>query len=123
VPITMAFKLDNKGIGAKRFEKEARANGKADAWIGGGGELGDLFERLNKGSSTSASPIQVEETDAKEGKKDSRKRKSEKKASGESKDKKDRKGKGRKEEVVEADPVMIEEAVEKVTSALPHRMA
>lgn len=51
-PVTMAFKLDNKGIGARRHEREARASGKVDAWIGGGGDLGSLFERLNKAATS-----------------------------------------------------------------------
>lgn len=50
--VRVAIKLDNRGIGAQRAEKEARASGKADAWIGGGGELGDLFSRLNRASET-----------------------------------------------------------------------
>ncbi|MCO5610062.1 hypothetical protein L7F22_064297 [Adiantum nelumboides] len=51
-PVTMAFKLDNKGIGARRHEREARASGKVDAWIGGGGDLGSLFERLNRAATS-----------------------------------------------------------------------
>lgn len=54
VPVAVAFKLDNKGIGAHRAEREARATGKADAWVGGGGELGSLFERLNAAAGPSA---------------------------------------------------------------------
>lgn len=46
--LTVAMKMDNKGIGAQRHEREARAQGKADAWIGAGGDLGSLFERLNQ---------------------------------------------------------------------------
>lgn len=55
------FKMDNKGIGSHRAEKEAREKGLPgpgmDRWIGGGGELGGLFDRLNAGASTSASPV------------------------------------------------------------------
>lgn len=130
VPITMAFKMDNKGIGARRFEKEARSQGKADAWIGGGGELGDLFARLNKGSDASASPSPgpvepVKEEDEKE-----RRHKKSKRDKGDtdkekSRKKKDKKGKGKEEGEAEeeADPVVVEEAVRKVASTLPHRMA
>ncbi len=35
-----------RASGAQRHEREARANGK-DIWVGGGGDLGSLFERLN----------------------------------------------------------------------------
>ncbi|PWN38170.1 uncharacterized protein FA14DRAFT_131377, partial [Meira miltonrushii] len=54
-PVAVAFKMDNKGIGAQRLEREARASGQADAWIGGGGELGSLFDRLNAAAASSAS--------------------------------------------------------------------
>ncbi|WFD48233.1 hypothetical protein GLX27_002901 [Malassezia furfur] len=55
--LTVSMKLDNKGIGAHRHEKEAREQNKADAWIGAGGDLGMLFERLNSAnSSEQASP-------------------------------------------------------------------
>ncbi|KAL4400408.1 hypothetical protein ACI68E_003325 [Malassezia pachydermatis] len=53
--ITVAMKLDNKGIGAQRHEREALAQGKADAWIGAGGDLGSLFDRLNQANDTSDS--------------------------------------------------------------------
>ncbi|WFD00255.1 hypothetical protein MYAM1_003003 [Malassezia yamatoensis] len=45
--LTVSMKLDNKGIGAQRHEKEALQQNKADAWVGAGGDLGSLFERLN----------------------------------------------------------------------------
>lgn len=45
--LSVAIKLDNKGIGAHRHEREAREQGKADAWVGAGGDLGSLFDRLN----------------------------------------------------------------------------
>ncbi|KAI3617763.1 hypothetical protein CBS9595_003672 [Malassezia furfur] len=50
--LTVAMKLDNKGIGAHRHEKEAREQNKPDAWIGAGGDLGSLFERLNSANSS-----------------------------------------------------------------------
>lgn len=49
-PISLALKLDNKGIGQQRLEQEARKNPNNvsnDIWIGGGGQLGSLFEKLN----------------------------------------------------------------------------
>ena len=46
--LTVSMKLDNKGIGAQRHEREAREQGKADAWVGAGGDLGSLFDRLNQ---------------------------------------------------------------------------
>ena len=46
--LTVSMKLDNKGIGAHRHEREARENGKSDAWVGAGGDLGSLFDRLNQ---------------------------------------------------------------------------
>lgn len=45
--LSVAIKLDNKGIGAHRHEREAREQGRADAWVGAGGDLGSLFDRLN----------------------------------------------------------------------------
>ena len=50
--LKVAYKMDNKGIGAQRHEREARANGK-DIWVGGGGDLGSLFERLNAANAAS----------------------------------------------------------------------
>ena len=52
----MALKLDNKGIGAHRHEREALQAGKADAWTGAGGELGSLFERLNAANAQAEEP-------------------------------------------------------------------
>lgn len=52
--LKVAYKMDNKGIGAQRHEREARANGK-DIWVGGGGDLGSLFERLNAANATPSS--------------------------------------------------------------------
>jgi len=46
--VPVAYKMDNKGIGAQRREKEERKNGKLDTWSGAGGDLGGLFERLNR---------------------------------------------------------------------------
>lgn len=54
--LKVAYKMDNKGIGAQRHEREARASGK-DVWVGGGGDLGSLFERLN---AANAVPLQPE---------------------------------------------------------------
>lgn len=58
--IKAMWKMDNKGIGSQRAEKEARELGLPgpglDRWIGGGGELGGLFERLNASSSSSPTP-------------------------------------------------------------------
>lgn len=128
----MAFKMDNKGIGASRFEKEAWKNGQADAWIGGGGELGDLFDRLNK-----ASAAPVEPTEKKSRKEKGKSDKTGKdtpgdehgsgcEASGRRKGKhrEDRKGKEKgKEAEGEASPAVVEEAVRKVAAEMPHRMA
>lgn len=132
-PITMAFKMDNKGIGARRFEKEARANGKADAWIGGAGQLGDLFERLNQTSnlvqdseSNNNNLSKFIDENASELDSSSKKGKSRKREKGEEKEKKDRKGKGKEqveEKEKEANQSRVEEAVEKVASTLPNRMA
>lgn len=129
VPITMAFKMDNKGIGARRFEKEARASGKADAWIGGAGQLGVLFERLNKASTlgrdSEKGSIVSNDDDGKgeDVESSSKKIRSGKK---ERKVKKERKGKGKEKEKEEdnaAEQARLEEAVEKVASTLPNRMA
>ena len=46
--LSVSIKLDNKGIGAHRHEREALAQGKQDAWVGAGGDLGSLFDRLNQ---------------------------------------------------------------------------
>lgn len=54
--LSMALKLDNKGIGAHRHEREALQAGKADAWTGAGGELGSLFERLNAANAQAEEP-------------------------------------------------------------------
>lgn len=130
-PITVAFKMDNKGIGARRHEREARANGKADAWIGGGGELGDLFERLNRASSSTSTPVPEDsavEADVpratKASKEERAARKMRKKADKElKKGKKSAKGKEKIDAIEEeAHPVRVEKAVEKVAAALPHRL-
>lgn len=83
-PVSVAFKMDNKGIGAQRLEREARASGQTDAWIGGGGELGNLFDRLNAAavSNSNSNPsteisIKPSEEDLK--KKEKRERKAKKK--------------------------------------------
>lgn len=52
--LTVSMKLDNKGIGAQRHEREAREQGKADAWVGAGGDLGSLFDRLNQANASGA---------------------------------------------------------------------
>lgn len=54
--LTVSMKLDNKGIGAQRHEREAREQGKADAWVGAGGDLGSLFERLNQANESANEP-------------------------------------------------------------------
>ncbi|KAL9938677.1 hypothetical protein V8E36_002396 [Tilletia maclaganii] len=47
-PISVAFKLDNKGLGVQRAEKEARSAGKAGMdWLGGGSDYEALLQRLN----------------------------------------------------------------------------
>lgn len=46
--LTVSMKLDNKGIGAHRHEREGREQGRSDAWVGAGGDLGSLFDRLNQ---------------------------------------------------------------------------
>ena len=51
--LTVSMKLDNKGIGAQRHEREAREQGKEDAWVGAGGDLGSLFDRLNQANAAS----------------------------------------------------------------------
>ena len=83
--IKAMFKMDNKGIGAQRAEREARASGQAgiagaDKWIGGGGELGGLFERLN--ASAQATPTaelsEAEaESDTKQAKSDKKRKRDE----------------------------------------------
>ena len=52
--LTVSMKLDNKGIGAHRHEREAREQGRSDAWVGAGGDLGSLFDRLNQGNEQAA---------------------------------------------------------------------
>ncbi|WFD32578.1 hypothetical protein MSPP1_003626 [Malassezia sp. CBS 17886] len=46
--LAVSVKLDNKGIGAHRHEREALRDGQADAWVGAGGDLSSLFDRLNE---------------------------------------------------------------------------
>lgn len=62
--IAVAMKLDNKGIGAQRHEREALEQGKADAWVGAGGDLGSLFDRLNQANDTVPSPAETTNTAA-----------------------------------------------------------
>ncbi|SJX64929.1 related to PXR1-essential protein involved in rRNA and snoRNA maturation [Sporisorium reilianum f. sp. reilianum] len=103
--LKVAYKMDNKGIGAQRHEREARANGK-DIWVGGGGDLGSLFERLNaaNAASSSASTSAVasssssaagdddgEQKKSKKGKKDKKDKKSKKDKSSDEKASKKRK--------------------------------
>lgn len=52
--LTVSMKLDNKGIGAHRHEREAREQGRSDAWVGAGGDLGSLFDRLNQANEQAA---------------------------------------------------------------------
>ena len=52
--LTVSMKLDNKGIGAHRHEREAREQGRSDAWVGAGGDLGSLFDRLNQANEQTA---------------------------------------------------------------------
>lgn len=57
--LTVSMKLDNKGIGAQRHEREALQQGKADAWIGAGGDLGMLFDRLNSANAPEQTPTET----------------------------------------------------------------
>ena len=62
--IKAMFKMDNKGIGSQRAEKELReqgGRGRADGWAGGGGDLGSLFERLNAAGSGTTTPDVISE--------------------------------------------------------------
>lgn len=52
--LIVSMKLDNKGIGAHRHEREAREQGRSDAWVGAGGDLGSLFDRLNQANEQAA---------------------------------------------------------------------
>ncbi|WFD34964.1 hypothetical protein MCUN1_001810 [Malassezia cuniculi] len=58
--LSLAIKLDNKGIGAHRHEKEAREQGKADAWVGAGGDLGSLFDKLNAANAETSAASEEE---------------------------------------------------------------
>lgn len=90
--LKVAYKMDNKGIGAQRHEREARANGK-DIWVGGGGDLGSLFERLNAANaSSSISAVASSSSSAAGGDDDDDKEKSHK-SKKEKKDKKSKKDK------------------------------
>ncbi|KAJ1022243.1 hypothetical protein NDA13_005157 [Ustilago tritici] len=91
--LKVAYKMDNKGIGAQRHERETRANGK-DIWVGGGGDLGSLFERLNaaNAASSSSSVVASTYTSDDEGEKKSKKSKKNKK---EEKDKEEEKDKSK----------------------------
>ncbi|KAK0546599.1 hypothetical protein OC846_005195 [Tilletia horrida] len=88
-PISVAFKLDNKGLGVIRAEKEARKAGNTSSdWLGGGSDYEALLQRLNAANSQPASPSANIEEEAtveeavttvdskKEKKKKSKKRKS-----------------------------------------------
>ncbi|KAK0549863.1 hypothetical protein OC845_002931 [Tilletia horrida] len=56
-PISVAFKLDNKGLGVIRAEKEARKAGNTSSdWLGGGSDYEALLQRLNAANSQPASP-------------------------------------------------------------------
>lgn len=87
--LKVAYKMDNKGIGAQRHEREARANGK-DIWVGGGGDLGSLFERLNAANAASSSSSAVASTSTSDDEGENKSKKS-KKSNKEEKDKKDKK--------------------------------
>lgn len=58
--LTVSMKLDNKGIGAHRHEREAREQGRSDAWVGAGGDLGSLFDRLNQANEQATPPPPAE---------------------------------------------------------------
>lgn len=100
--LKVAYKMDNKGIGAQRHEREARANGK-DIWVGGGGDLGSLFERLNAANASPSSPSAVasssssvagaeeDEKKVKKSKKDKRDKKDKKEKKEKSSDQKSKK--------------------------------
>ncbi|CDU22376.1 related to PXR1-essential protein involved in rRNA and snoRNA maturation [Sporisorium scitamineum] len=90
--LKVAYKMDNKGIGAQRHEREARANGK-NIWVGGGGDLGSLFERLNAANAASSSSSPVASSSASAAGSDDEKKKKSKKSKKEKKDKKDKKSK------------------------------
>lgn len=90
--VAVAYKMDNKGIGAHRREKEERLNGRADTWEGAGGDLGGLFERLNRqaeeqratlgsddAESSESSSSDEEEEEEEEKKREKKKRKLDKK--------------------------------------------
>ncbi|CAO1623033.1 unnamed protein product [Sympodiomycopsis kandeliae] len=111
--IKAMFKMDNKGIGAQRAEKEAREGAKhgvagADnnKWIGGGGELGGLFDRLNASVSSTPQPqtpieeapqdeVGASSSSSKKRKRDSsdKKEKKEKESKSDKKERKDKKSK------------------------------
>ncbi|KAI3492994.1 hypothetical protein L1887_42369 [Cichorium endivia] len=93
--LKVAYKMDNKGIGAQRHEREARANGK-DIWVGGGGDLGSLFERLNAANAASASTSAAASSPSSEAESDVDKRS--KKSKKDSKVKSDKKEKKAKKE-------------------------
>ncbi|KAJ9474644.1 G-patch domain-containing protein [Pseudozyma hubeiensis] len=102
--LKVAYKMDNKGIGAQRHEREARANGK-DIWVGGGGDLGNLFERLNAANAASSSssavvsaPFSADSSGDEKTSKKSKKEKKEKKEGKDKKDKRDKKDKKEKKE-------------------------
>ena len=52
--LAVSMKLDHKGIGAHRHEKEALQQNKADAWVGAGSDLGSLYDRLNSANANEA---------------------------------------------------------------------
>lgn len=90
--LKVAYKMDNKGIGAQRHEREARANGK-DIWVGGGGDLGSLFERLNAANAASSSSSAVASSSGSDADGDVKDEKKSKKSKKDKKDKKDKKEK------------------------------
>lgn len=115
--IKTMYKMDNKGIGSQRAEKEMRDSGMAgvggaDKWIGGGGELGGLFERLNAASTSSSgisTPVieevpEPESSKSKDSKKDKKRKRKAQEASSESsstdseEEPKPRKSKGKSKE-------------------------
>ncbi|KAE8227242.1 hypothetical protein CF319_g273 [Tilletia indica] len=64
-PISVAFKLDNKGLGVTRAEKEARSSGAKTGsmdWLGGGSDYEALLQRINAANAAdtdAATPTQT----------------------------------------------------------------
>ncbi|CAD6910233.1 unnamed protein product [Tilletia controversa] len=64
-PISVAFKLDNKGLGVARAEKEARSSGSKTGgmdWLGGGSDYEAVLQRINAANAAPAgTPVQLHE--------------------------------------------------------------